>query len=473
MEIDPRTLFLVHSVTSLTLGGMVFAFWRAHRSMPCLALWAGGATLIGVGSLFIALRGAVPDTVSIVIANTLSLAGGIVIWNGIRVFNARGPRWVVAAVALPLMAFAVAYWTYVDEALWRRISLVNGALAVTGFVCAYELFHFGRRPLPRIALVAGAPLVFNGIVLTARALFAFTLAPTPGLMTAGGPISLLIPLVGNIVTSFGFLVMTAERYIEQRSELEARLFRSQKMEGLGTLAGGIAHDLNNMLVPIMALSKMMALRFPEGSRERGNLSTVLRASERARDLVRQILAFSRGEPPMLQTVDLAQVARDSLKLLRASVPSTIKIVERIAAVSPLLGDIGKLHQVITNLVINAAQAIGDRHGTIIVEVTPAPAQRSPRERRRALGSALRLTVRDTGCGMDQATAARMFDPFFTTKPAGVGTGLGLSVVHGIIEQHGGRIAVESTVGAGTRLDIYLPADAANPDLATRHAVTAA
>jgi signal transduction histidine kinase len=236
------------------------------------------------------------------------------------------------------------------------------------------------------------------------------------------------------------------------------------MEALGTLAGGIAHDLNNVLVPILALSKMTANRLPDGTRERNNLNTILQASERASDLVRQILAFSRKEAPTLQSIDIAQLVRDSLKLLRASVPSTIKIEEKIDAVSPIWGDLGKLHQVITNLVINAAQAIGDRNGTIIVEVAAAAGQRLPHELRPAMRSALRLTVRDTGCGMDQATVARIFDPFFTTKAAGVGTGLGLSVVHGIIEQHGGRISVESKIGLGTRFDLYLPADAANREL---------
>ncbi len=136
-------------------------------------------------------------------------------------------------------------------------------------------------------------------------------------------------------------------------------------------------------------------------------------------------------------------------------PPTITIVHRIGAVPLLLGDIGKLHQVIANLVINAVHAIAPHLGTITVEVAPTGESED-----RACAPAVRLSVSDTGCGMDKAVLARIFDPFFTTKPTGAGTGLGLSVVHGIIDQHGGRIAVESNPGRGTRFDIFLPASAA-------------
>jgi signal transduction histidine kinase len=455
MGFDPRTLFLVHGITGLALGGMFFAFWRAHRAMSCLALWAGGVTLLGAGTLLVSLHDLVPDFIPIIIGHILSLSGTIIVWNGIRVFNGRQPDWRLLA-ALPLFAVSLGYWTYIDNELAIRIAIVAGSLAITSFMCADELLRRGRRPLPPMAILAGAPLALDGIVLVGRVLSALLHPPTSGAMAAGGSI-LWVPLIGRILTSFGFVVMTAERYIEQRRELEAQLFQSQKMEALGTLAGGIAHDLNNVLVPILALSKMTATRLANGSRERTNLETILQSGERARDLVRQILAFSRKEAPTLQGVDIAQITRDSLRLLRASVPPNIKIAETIATVPLLWGDIGKLHQVIANLVINAAQAIGDRNGTIIVECATAPGEQLPLELRSTLGSALRLTVHDNGCGMDQATVARMFDPFFTTKSAGAGTGLGLSVVHGIIEQHGGRILVESNIGQGTRVDIYLPA----------------
>ena len=240
----------------------------------------------------------------------------------------------------------------------------------------------------------------------------------------------------------------------ERRDLEAALYHANKLDALGRLAGGIAHDLNNTLVPVLALAQTTLKRLPVESRERNNLDIIVRAAERARDLVKQILAFSRKEAPKRERIDIAEVVRQSLKLLRASVPSTIGMEQRIGPVPPLLGDAGQLHQVLTNLVTNAAQAIGNETGTITVELA---------EEAEGGASALviRLTVADTGCGMPEATKERIFEPFFTTKPVGEGTGLGLSVVHGIITEHGGRLAVQTQSGKGTRFDIYLPAMAAD------------
>ena len=454
MALDPRTLFLVHGITGLALGVMFFAFWRAYRSMSCLALWAVGVALLGTGSLLVSQRDSVPELVSPILANGLNMWGAITVWNGIRLFNGRRAEWRWPAALVCLFVLVIAYWTYVDDDMGVRIAIIVSAIALTSFLCADELLRHAPRPLPPMAMLAGAPLVLDGIMLLAKAVSAVLHRPGASAMEVAGSM-LLVPLVGRILTSFGLLVMTAERYIQQRSELEAQLFASQKMEALGTLAGGVAHDLNNTLVPMLALAKLTGRRLPEGSRERGNLDTILRASERARDLVSQILTFSRRGMPTLQSVDLAQVVRDALKLLRASVPSTIEIEERIGAVPRLLGDAGKLHQVMTNLVANAAHAIGDRLGKITIEIAAAPDERAAGAAR-AHGPAIRLSVSDTGSGMAPAIMTRIFDPFFTTKPAGAGTGLGLSVVHGIVTQHGGRIAVDSALGQGTRFDVYLP-----------------
>ena len=237
----------------------------------------------------------------------------------------------------------------------------------------------------------------------------------------------------------------------QRDEFEAQLRRSQKLEALGTLAGGIAHDLNNALTPVIFLSGLMLDDAPEGSRDRQTLGLIDEGGKRARDLVRRILTFARKDEPKPERLNLAVVAANALKLLRASVPATISINERVLPVPPVLADEGQLHQVLTNLVTNAAQAIGDSIGTITVEVcevADAPLVSG--------GAAVRLTVTDTGCGMDEPIRQRIFDPFYTTKAVGEGTGLGLSVVHGIVTAHGGAIAIESEPGRGSRFDIYLP-----------------
>jgi signal transduction histidine kinase len=246
----------------------------------------------------------------------------------------------------------------------------------------------------------------------------------------------------------------------ERLQTQAQLVQAQKMDALGTLAGGIAHDLNNTLVPVLGLTKLMIKRHPENSRDHTSLAMILQAGERARDLVRRILAFTRKDAPIRERVDLASLVRDSLKMIRSSLPATIDIAEAIETVPPVLGDPGQLHQIVLNLVVNAAQAIGDGMGTIAVATRTEHFALPLGDGVGPPVLCVGLTVSDSGCGMDAATMQRVFEPFFTTKPVGEGTGLGLSVVHSIVAQHGGRATVESRVGQGTRFDIYLPALAA-------------
>ena len=249
--------------------------------------------------------------------------------------------------------------------------------------------------------------------------------------------------------------VTELRTAEARQrEIEQQLLHSQKLEALGTLAGGIAHELNNTLVPVLALAKLTKRSLPEGGREHANLVTISRAAERARDLVQQIVAFSRKDAPKRVTLDLAELVSGCLKLLTASLPSTIQITEAIDEVPPISGDPSQLHQVVVNLVVNAAQAIGNGMGTIAVMLTDIRACAGDP----AMTPFIRLSVRDTGCGMDEATRQRIFEPFFTTKPVGEGTGLGLSVVHGVVVDHGGRITVQSQPGHGTCIEVFLPAE---------------
>ena len=242
-------------------------------------------------------------------------------------------------------------------------------------------------------------------------------------------------------------ITEARAALEQQEELKRQLMHSQKLEALGTLAGGVAHDLNNTLVPIMALSDMMLGETPADHPLRDDLVTILHASERARDLVKQILAFSRKQDLIRREVDPAAIVHEALHMLRASIPSTIRLDENIGTVAPLFADGGELQQVIVNLVTNAAQAIGTNKGMITVSLLMA-------------GGTVCLRVADSGCGMDSATADRIFEPFFTTKPVGEGTGLGLSVVHGIVAGHGGRMEVKSTPGQGTIFTVFLPVDPA-------------
>ena len=265
------------------------------------------------------------------------------------------------------------------------------------------------------------------------------------------------------VRMFGTLQdITEQRLAERRErELERQLLHSHKLEALGTLAGGIAHDLNNTLVPIMALSKLTARRFEPGSLVRRNLETIHEASERARDLVKRVVAFTRKDESEKRETDLAETIVEALKLLRATIPSTINFEEKIEAVPPIPADASQIHQVVTNLVTNAFQALGDVAGTIAVSLGIVPDAGRRGE--------IRLSVSDTGMGMDEATQQRIFEPFFTTKPVGQGTGLGLSIVHGIVSSHGGRIEIKSAPGKGTRFDLFFPLPAEGDATSSRPA----
>jgi signal transduction histidine kinase len=246
-------------------------------------------------------------------------------------------------------------------------------------------------------------------------------------------------------------ITALKRAEAERRALERQMHHAQRLEALGTLAGGVAHEINNALVPAIALTKLVARKFSQESRERHNLDMAVTGAERSRDLVKQILAFSRkqDEEGGQQSADMRAVLREALRLMRATLPSSIRLEETIAAVPPVNGDPGQLQQVLVNLITNAAQAIGETQGRITVSLGPD-----------ADGAALRLSIADSGCGMNEQILARIFEPFFTTKPMGEGTGLGLSVAHGIVKAHGGRIEVESTPGQGSRFDVVLPANAA-------------
>jgi len=247
---------------------------------------------------------------------------------------------------------------------------------------------------------------------------------------------------------------------EARRQLEKQLFQSQKMETLGTLAGGIAHDFNNLLTGIMGYHDLAADMLPEGHDVRGYLSEARQASMRARELVEQILTFSRQqESPERMSIDLGLLVGEARRFLRATLPATIQIHADIEPDCPRgLADSTQLHQVLLNLGSNGAQAMGERGGvlkfslgTIEIDAVRATALGGL-----SGGRYVCLSVTDWGQGIDEGTLKRIFDPFFTTKKPGEGTGLGLSVVHGIVRSHQGGIEVESTLGVGTTFRIYLP-----------------
>jgi signal transduction histidine kinase len=203
-------------------------------------------------------------------------------------------------------------------------------------------------------------------------------------------------------------------------------------------------------VPIVALSKLALQDVPDNSAIRDDLETIVEAGDHARELVRQILAFSRKKELARREIDLDAVVREGLRMLRAGLPATISLIEEISPVPPLLGDACQLQNVLVNLVTNAAQAITTGVGTVSVRLA-------------AHDGVIALSVADTGVGMEPQTIERIFEPFYTTKNVGEGTGLGLSVVHGIVTGHDGRIEVSSTLGEGTTFTVLLPITAGKDD----------
>lgn len=248
--------------------------------------------------------------------------------------------------------------------------------------------------------------------------------------------------------------------ITDRKKMEAQLLQSQKMESLGTLAGGIAHDFNNILLAIGGNASLAIEELPMEHPAQLSLSEIAKASARASNMVRQILAFSRRQTVDRKRIAVQPVVEEALALLRATLPMRIEIRASFAPDLPaILADSTQIHQVIMNLGTNAARAIGEHAGLLEVVakpivVTPEFAASQPRLRP---GDYAQLSVSDNGCGMDSATKGRIFDPFFTTQEPGKGTGLGLSVVHGIMKDHDAVIAVYSEPGKGTVFHLYFPA----------------
>jgi PAS domain S-box-containing protein len=246
---------------------------------------------------------------------------------------------------------------------------------------------------------------------------------------------------------------------KEREQLKTQLIQAQKMEAIGTLAGGIAHDFNNILGAIIGYAEMALYDTKKDSMEHYNIDQVLSAGHRAKDLVKQILAFSRKSEQDKSIISLANIVAEALKLLRASLPTTIEIRQNIEPnLDAIFADPTQMHQVVMNLCTNSAHAMGDTSGILKVELhnVDLNVQKAAQYPELNPGPYVKLSISDTGQGMDSETLDRIFDPYFTTKEQDKGTGMGLAVVHGIIKGHGGIIRVQSTPGKGTRFDILFP-----------------
>ena len=269
-----------------------------------------------------------------------------------------------------------------------------------------------------------------------------------------------------------------KRSEEHTALLEAQLRQAQKLEAIGTLAGGIAHDFNNILTGINGTAEMAIMDIADGGGEsvfREPMETILRGSKRAASLVRQILTFCRQSEKSLEPVSLEQIINEVLSLMRSTVPANIEIVCEIEPDLPtILGDGTQIHQVLVNLCTNSVHAMKGTNGRLVLAVDSVNADEDfvTLHADLQVGRHIRLSVTDTGHGMSAETLKRIFEPFFTTKGAREGTGLGLSVVHGIIKEHSGGIYCYSHLAEGTTFHVYFPVSVAGSGFRTEESKTA-
>lgn len=263
--------------------------------------------------------------------------------------------------------------------------------------------------------------------------------------------------------------ITVQRDITREMKLEQQYRQAQKMESIGTLAGGIAHDFNNILGAILGYTQIAMDEVSDRPKTEKHLQEVLKATDRATALVKQILTFSRKTEQEKKPVMPRVVVKEALKLLRASLPATIEIRQAIQSDSVVFGDSTQIHQVVMNLCTNAGYAMREKGGVLEVSLEDVALDEAFGREHPGItpGKHVRLNIADTGCGIPREILNRIFDPFFTTKPQGEGTGLGLSVVHGIVQSCGGTITVYSEENRGTIFNIYLPVIQAEVPATTR------
>lgn len=355
------------------------------------------------------------------------------------------------------------------------VVLVRGTVQVPGtslliVACALGGLVFGKRGT--ILTMAGGVLLLGCLALAEAngllgvpekvPLFSFWLAITVFSVATGTIIAFSRSISENALAR-------VRREIVEREVAEAQLREAQKMQALGTLAGGIAHDFNNIIATILGNAELAHEDAAGNAKALESLEEITKAARRGRELVRQILSYSRRQPSEFKRIALYPVLEEAARLLRSTLPARVELLLDCATdVPPILADATQIQQVVLNLATNALQAMRDTRGVIDIRldtvfldaamVAAHPALYALQEQHP--GNTVRLSVSDTGPGMSEEVRARIFEPFFTTKQVGDGTGLGLSVVHGIVSAHGGVVEVESEPGRGATFTIYLPATGA-------------
>ena len=320
---------------------------------------------------------------------------------------------------------------------------------------------------PCKAILQNTDLHFSTMLDVANKKWQIICAPAPFFIAKEKTASPLIAMMSGfgftcilcLLTLIAFKRITEHRQAEQeKQKLQAQLRQTQKMEAIGTLAGGIAHDFNNILAALIGYADLVKDDIPEGTITHQNIEGVLTVANRATELVKQILTFCRKDEAKLVPMKINTVVAEALKMLRSSLPTTIEFRQDINCNSSIMADETQIHQVLINLGTNAAHAMSENGGLLEINLSDFDVDSDIVTRDGTLhrGSYVKLTVKDTGCGMSEEVVERIFEPFFTTKAVGKGTGLGLSVIHGIVENHNGIITVDTKPGEGTTFDIFFP-----------------
>jgi signal transduction histidine kinase len=444
----------------LVAPGLVYRFWVVRFAIVCPAILIGAAStflhnfkaimqpiivllilVAGGGIIYMAMIGP-PDV------NRTYFAGlMLVLMIGCHVARARF-IWASAAGCLLTLCYLAA--TATSDALPRNVFLINNLFCLSanlvGMLASHNLEFYSRRDYFMSHLLR----IERQKVENANQQLEQTVQKRTALLARTNE---------ELRREIG----AHQQLDNEKKQLENQLRQAQKMEAIGTLAGGIAHDFNNILAAIMGHTELALMQLEQKEQAQRCLSEVLSASDRAKDLVSQILSFSRQSDSELKPLHIAAIVKEALRLIRSTLPTTIGINRMIESQeSIIVGNATQIHQILMNLCTNAAHAMENRDGTLTVELRAMeigfadlaakpdiPAGLAP-------GNYVCLSVADTGHGIPSHLLGRIFDPYFTTKEKDVGTGLGLAVVQGIVQNHGGVIDVSSTEDQGTRFNIYLP-----------------
>ncbi|HET8728491.1 MAG TPA: HAMP domain-containing sensor histidine kinase [Alphaproteobacteria bacterium] len=463
MEIDLRTLFFVHAVVSVALGALMVVFWRAHRGTPGFGQWTLATALLGLTTLGGALRGIIPDFLSIVVANSLAVGSLAAFWNGIRLFGGKPARWGGAIAAFGAVAAFLAHRTYVQNDVLERIIVFSAVLSAGCFLCAHELLRGPARTLPGTALPTAALFGLVGLTLAGRAVSTALFPPEPDLFarTTAQAIHFIVSMVSNILAVVALLMMGLQRLQRQletnNADLEAARARAEQASGAKSeFLATMSHELRTPLNAIIGFSDLQRQQVlgPIGHpRYREYAEDIHASGAHLLELITTILDLSKAEAGKLEVaptlLDPRSILRSVMQLIGETARAKrIRLSLDIPEMSPpCFADPHALKQILLNLLTNAVKFTPEGGAVTI--------------RLRALDDGgTEFVVRDEGIGIAAEDIPRIMKPFEQATRGYArqngGTGLGLPLVDALVRLHGGTLAIDSTVGRGTAVTIRLP-----------------